>query len=68
MGTRDRRAREKVGRREAILKAAKEVFARKGLLASTIDDVAQRAEVAKGTIYLHFKAKEDLFKALLSCA
>jgi AcrR family transcriptional regulator len=65
MGTRDRRAREKLGRREAILKAAKEVFARKGLLTSTVDDVAQRAEVAKGTIYLHFKAKEDIFKALM---
>ncbi len=65
MGTKDRRARDKASRREAILNAAKEVFAEKGLLASTIDDVAQRAEVAKGTIYLHFKAKEEMFMALM---
>lgn len=65
MGTRDRKAREKVARREAILRAAKEVFAENGLLASTIDDVARRAEVAKGTIYLHFRSKEEMFKALM---
>jgi AcrR family transcriptional regulator len=65
MATRDRRSREKVARREAILKAAKAVFAEKGLLTATIDDVAQRAEVAKGTIYLHFKAKEEMFTALM---
>ena len=65
MGTRDRRSREKVARREAILTAAKAVFTEKGLLASTIDDVADRAEVAKGTIYLYFKAKEEIFAALM---
>lgn len=65
MGTRDRKAREKIARREAIVKAAREVFAEKGLLASTIDDVARRAEVAKGTIYLHFKSKEEIFTALM---
>ena len=65
VGTRDRRSREKVARREAILKAAKAVFAEKGLLAATIDDVAARAEVGKGTIYLYFKAKEEIFTALM---
>ena len=65
MGTRDRRSREKVARRETILKAAKAVFAEKGLLASTIDEVSERAEVAKGTIYLYFKSKEEMFSALL---
>ena len=65
MGTRDRKARDKIARREAIVKAAREVFAEKGLLASTMDDVARRAEVAKGTIYLHFKSKEDMFTALM---
>jgi AcrR family transcriptional regulator len=65
MGTRDRKAREKIARREAIVKAAREVFAEKGLLASTIADVARRAEVAKGTIYLHFKSKEEMFTALM---
>jgi TetR/AcrR family transcriptional regulator len=65
MGTRTRRAREKVARREAILQAAKGVFTEKGLLASTIDEIAERAEVAKGTIYLYFKSKEEMLSALL---
>lgn len=65
MGTRDRRFREKVARRAAILEAARALFAEKGLLASTIDEVAERAEVAKGTIYLHFKSKEEMLSALL---
>jgi AcrR family transcriptional regulator len=65
MGTRDRRSREKGARRETILKAAKALFAEKGLLATTIDDIAERAEVAKGTIYLYFRAKEEMFSALM---
>jgi len=65
MGTKDRRSREKSARRETILKAAKAVFAEKGVLATTIDDIAERAEVAKGTIYLYFRAKEEMFSALM---
>lgn len=65
MATKERRSREKVARREAILRAAKAVFAEKGLLASTVDEIAERAEVAKGTIYLYFKAKEEMFAALM---
>ena len=66
MATKDRRSREKIARREAILKAAKAVFAEKGVLATTIDDIAERAEVAKGTIYLYFRAKEEMFAALMA--
>jgi AcrR family transcriptional regulator len=65
MGTETRRSREKLARRDAILKAAKSLFSEKGLLASTIDEVAARAELAKGTIYLYFKAKEEIMSALL---
>jgi AcrR family transcriptional regulator len=65
MAVKDRRSREKVARRDAILQAAKGVFAEKGLLASTIDEVAERAEVAKGTIYLYFKSKDEMLAALL---
>ena len=65
MGTKQRRTREKAARRETILEAARGVFAEKGILASTIDEIAARAEVAKGTIYLHFKSKEEMFSALL---
>lgn len=65
MGTKHRRAREKAARRETILDAARGVFAEKGVLASTIDEIAERAEVAKGTIYLYFRSKEEMLTALL---
>src|SRR5713101_5940510 len=65
MGIKDRRSREKIARRETILKAAKAIFAEKGVFATTIDDIAERAEVAKGTIYLYFRAKEEMLSALL---
>jgi AcrR family transcriptional regulator len=42
-------------RRADILDAAFEVFAGQGFAAARLDDVAQRAQVAKGTIYLHFQ-------------
>ena len=53
------------GRREAILAAALEEFAVGGFAATRLDDVARRAGVAKGTIYLYFRDKETLFQELL---
>lgn len=52
-------------RTEEILGAAREVFIEKGFAAARVEDVAARAGVAKGTIYLHFESKEALFKALI---
>ena len=52
-------------RRAAILAAALDVFAENGFAASRLDDVAQKAGVAKGTLYLYFPDKEALFEALL---
>lgn len=65
MATKNRRLRERTARREIILAAAKAVFAEKGLLGSTIDEIAERAELGKGTIYLYFKAKEEMLAALM---
>ena len=48
-------------RREAILAAALDEFSARGFEAARLDDVARRADVAKGTIYLYFRDKEDLF-------
>lgn len=53
------------GRRQAILEAAIELFLAQGFAATTLDAVAQRAGVAKGTIYLYFADKEALFRALV---
>lgn len=48
-----------------ILEAAVEVIAEKGLHETTIDEIAQRAGVAKGTVYLYFKNKESLLASLM---
>jgi AcrR family transcriptional regulator len=63
-GAAARRAREKRERREAILDAAERVFGEKGAAHATMEDVADAAEVSKGTVYLYFKSKDDLFVAL----
>jgi AcrR family transcriptional regulator len=52
-------------RADRILDAAAELVLRWGYKKTTIDDIAKQAGVAKGTIYLHWKAREDLFMALL---
>lgn len=52
-------------RYKAILESATEVFAAEGYAAAKLDDVARRAGIAKGTIYLYFKDKQDLFEQLL---
>src|SRR5262245_15377495 len=52
-------------RRQAILDAALTVFAEHGYEAARLDDMAARAGVAKGTLYLYFKDKEALFEALV---
>ena len=54
-----------VARREAILSAALDEFAAGGFEAARLDDVAKRAGVAKGTIYLYFRDKESLFQELV---
>ncbi|HZP71552.1 MAG TPA: TetR/AcrR family transcriptional regulator [Pseudolabrys sp.] len=52
-------------RRDAILAAALDEFASRGFEAARLDDVARRAGVAKGTIYLYFRDKESLFQELI---
>ena len=59
------RAQKSSARREAILNAAFDEFSAQGFAAARLDDVARRADVAKGTIYLHFKDKEALFQELV---
>jgi AcrR family transcriptional regulator len=59
------RAGRRNERRAAILSAALEEFAARGFAATRLDDVARRADVAKGTIYLYFRDKESLFQELV---
>jgi AcrR family transcriptional regulator len=51
-------------RREEILDAAQLLFLKQGVASTTIDDVAAGADIAKGTIYLHFPSKQELLIAL----
>src|SRR5215218_6031768 len=59
------RAERAAERRQAIVEAAMEEFIARGFAATRLDDIAKRAGVAKGTIYLHFKDKESMFEELV---
>ena len=63
--TTSRRQKEKVDRKEAILAAARDVFFEEGIRRATVDAIAARAEVAKGTVYLYFDTKETIVAHLL---
>lgn len=56
------------GKREAILRAAAHVFARSGYFNAKVSDVARKAGVADGTVYLYFKNKDDLLASIFSWA
>lgn len=63
-----KRAERAAERRRAIIEAAMEEFIARGFAATRLDDIAKRAGVAKGTIYLHFKDKESMFEELIRTA
>ncbi|MEO0108031.1 MAG: TetR/AcrR family transcriptional regulator [candidate division WOR-3 bacterium] len=52
-------------KRRRILKAALSLFLQRGFDSTTVDEVASRAGVAKGTVYLHFHDKADIYASLL---
>jgi len=61
-----RRERERLRRRQDMLHAAQSVFAEKGYAQATIDEIAERAEFGKGTLYNYFEGgKEDFLFAIL---
>jgi len=62
------RRRRKEARPGEIAAAALELFVEKGFAATRLDDVATRAGVSKGTVYLYFDSKEALFKAAIDAA
>jgi AcrR family transcriptional regulator len=65
MGIHERKEREKEHRKEEILDAAQKVFFEKGLFVSTMEEIAEAAELSKGTLYLYYKSKEDLYLAVM---
>jgi AcrR family transcriptional regulator len=59
------RQEQSAARRDAILAAALDEFSARGFAATRLEDIAKRAGVAKGTIYLHFADKETLFEEIV---
>jgi len=64
MGIAERKEREREQRWNDIVDAAERVFFSKGVWIATMDDVAEAAELSKGTLYLYFKSKEELYFAI----
>lgn len=52
-------------RRNEIVSAARKVFARRGFVHAIVDEIAREARVAKGTIYLYFRSKAEMYRAVL---
>lgn len=59
-----KQAERRAATTEAILTAARHLFGARGFAATTVDDIAEQAEVAKGAVYHHFKTKDALFEAV----
>jgi TetR/AcrR family transcriptional regulator len=62
---RAKRERRKESRPGELLSAALDLFVEKGFAATRVEEVAQRAGVSKGTLFLYFSSKEELFKAVV---
>ena len=65
MGIAERKEREKQQRRLGIISAAESVFFSQGYENSTMEDVAKRVELSKGTLYLYFTSKDELLLAIV---
>jgi AcrR family transcriptional regulator len=63
--TKPRRRDLPENRRACILKAARCVFARQGFADTIVEDIAEQAGIGKGTLYLYFRSKEEIFMAAL---
>ena len=61
----NRRAREQSMRRELIVATAQQLFEEKGFDKTTVEEIAARAELGKGTIYSYFQSKEQIYVAIL---
>ncbi|HET9067464.1 MAG TPA: helix-turn-helix domain-containing protein, partial [Amaricoccus sp.] len=66
IGTGERRSRELDGREQALLDAAVALMDRDDWEAVTVEEIARRAEHAKGTVYRHFASKDDLYARLVT--
>ena len=63
--TKPRWERRKDARPQELLAAALDLFVERGFASTRLEDVAKRAGVSKGTLYLYFENKQELFKAVV---
>ena len=59
-----KQAERRAATTEAILRAGRRLFGERGFAATTMDDIAEAADIAKGAVYHHFKTKEAVFEAV----
>ena len=57
--------RYKSKKKSQIISAAREVFSKKGYAGANIEDISQKAKIAKGSIYMYFKSKKELFLSVV---
>ena len=65
MGLLERRGKEKDSRKKLILKSASTLFFKKGFNNVTVDEIAKSSELCKGSIYLYFNSKEEIYAQIL---
>lgn len=65
MGLEERRKRERENRKNVILKAARKLFLEKGFKTVTVESIARKAELSKGSIYLYYNSKEEIYTQIL---
>lgn len=65
MGVKERKEREKEIRRDEILRTGEKLFIKKGFENTTMDEIARACELAKGTLYIYFKSKEELLSTIM---
>jgi len=65
MGIKERKEREREQRRSIIIDAAERVFFDNGVENSSMNEVADAAELSKGTLYLYFSSKDDIFHGII---
>ena len=65
MAKKKRERKDKDQRVKEILDAAKQVFFERGYFSATVEEIARRASISKGTVYLYFKDKDELYVSLM---
>jgi len=65
LGLQERREKEKDNRKKLILKSARALFFKKGFNNVTVDEIAKASELGKGSIYLYFNSKEEIYAQIL---